>query len=485
MSGSDAGDAGDAGDALPDGGDVVPPRQTDAVTLKVLTLNVWTGGPAEIAASIVESGADLAALQEISAREVAETCKALGEGWYCTQPDGATEYAIASRAPVLQRIGVTQDLRGGLGASIEVRRNLRVHIFATHLMYTPYGPYQLGRDGMDADDVVHSEEQVRLPGITQLLALAAPYVGSAEPAFLAGDFNAPSHLDYQPAMPWPTSRAVEQSGLVDSYAELHPDRPKKSACEFAKDDPGITWARLAEAEPNGCYDRIDFVHYSAADAVALTSETLELSVSDHRAVLTKFELVEPERAERPRSPLPAQGQQRVHRHALLSWVAADKAVTQHVYLGTTSEDMQPIATTTETRLGTPRLAGNTRYVWRVDTDTPDGTLVGETWSFTTDSSAGFEPDKAQYAPGEVMRLSFDGANRARDWIGVYARGAAYGADSAALSWKYVNDSTTAGELVQSGTMTLSAPAEAGDYVVRLFDDDGYTVEDVVSVTVVQ
>lgn len=61
-----------------------------------------------------------------------------------------------------------------------------------------------------------------------------------EPLIVAGDFNTPSHLDWTEqtkdthcgwAFDWPTTKLMEQQGMIDSFREVHPDPLK---------EPGMT-----------------------------------------------------------------------------------------------------------------------------------------------------------------------------------------------------------------------------------------------------
>jgi endonuclease/exonuclease/phosphatase (EEP) superfamily protein YafD len=134
-----------------------------------------------------------------------------------------------------------------------------------------------------------------MPALNQLLSAMAPYLASAEPCFLTGDFNAPSHFDYT-SFPWPTSIACTNGGLSDSYFAAHPNN-RKFPGAFAFTEPGITWTPRTNEEPKGVFDRIDFVFFSAGDGVTVVNAT-ELDgrnsvnpwPSDHRAVLSTFRL---------------------------------------------------------------------------------------------------------------------------------------------------------------------------------------------------
>lgn len=77
------------------------------------------------------------------------------------------------------------------------------------------------------------------------------------------------------------------------------------------------------------------------------------------------------------------------------------------------------------------------------------------------------------APGASLTVSVSGGpGNARDWVGLYAVGAA---DTAFLAWKYLDGSQTPPATgVTQATLTFSAPQAAGSYEFRLFADNGYT-----------
>ena len=123
-----------------------------------------------------------------------------------------------------------------MGATIELSADQRVHFFNAHLNYTSYGPYLL-QDGKSANQIISSENSVRMPGLNELLTLAASFKDTAEPTFVVGDFNAPSHLDYA-ALNWPESIACYNAGLADSYRVLHSGN-RRYPGPFAFNEPGV------------------------------------------------------------------------------------------------------------------------------------------------------------------------------------------------------------------------------------------------------
>ena len=66
----------------------------------------------------------------------------------------------------------------------------------------------------------------------------------------------------------------------------------------------------------------------------------------------------------------------------LSWTAASKIVKHHVYLGTVSDNLTKIGTTTDATITTSGLSSANVYYWRVDEEDADGNYYeGDIWSF--------------------------------------------------------------------------------------------------------
>ena len=202
----------------------------------------------------------------------------------------ANHHAILSPWPI-ESLGATDSAWGGMGVTVEHPTIGPVHVFDAHLHWQDYGPYFLGQ-GKTAEFVCAREEAMRMDGLREVLASMKPAIASGAPTFLVGDFNAPSHLDYDDVA-WPTSKACEAAGLVDAWRVVHPVVPPRP---FTIDSPGITWSPLASEEPHGAYDRIDFVYLARNPRVAaVAAETLDDAFfaswpSDHRAVCVTFEV---------------------------------------------------------------------------------------------------------------------------------------------------------------------------------------------------
>jgi endonuclease/exonuclease/phosphatase family metal-dependent hydrolase len=456
---------------------------TAVSNIKVMTLNCYvnaSGGLTPLKNAITGAGADVVGLQEADGY----TIKALADSlnWNWIQTGGAGQYGIISRYPVIRRIGETVEAYGGVGATIELSANQRVHLFSTHLNWTPYGPYQL-QDGLTANQIINSENSVRMPGLNELLNLASPFVATAEPSFLVGDFNAPSDLDYA-TLAWPESIACRNAGLADSYRDLHAGN-RTFPGPFAFDEPGITWTpKGLTSEPRGVYDRIDFVYYSTGDgAVPTVSDTVTTSGSDHRGVVSTFTVTMPAQLVKAAAAIPANGFNGASIRPLLTWVPGTNAASHNVYFGTTNPGSLQ-GNQTDSKFYPGRLAPSTTYYWRIDEVKTGGTVTGDVWSFTTGNYSWEEPGKTSYTKNENIIVNFGNAKNKTDWIGIYAVGSAYGPGGAAsIDWYYLNGSKTApGSTVSNGTITFPKQP-AGSYLLRFFANDGFTLIDEVPFTI--
>ncbi|XAM01717.1 endonuclease/exonuclease/phosphatase family protein [Phycisphaeraceae bacterium D3-23] len=287
-----------------------PALAQEGPSLGVMSFNVWTSegsssGRAGIVAAVQAGGADIVGFQEMGGGHGTTVANALGMSY-----DGGS--MIASRYRIL-------DDSFGSGVRIELAPGHEAYVFNVHLIHHPYGPYQL--EGIpyfggalydpdnpsDIDAVVQDQVDARGGVIASVLNEMQVALNSGLPVFLTGDFNEASHLDWTAGadaagvhsaeVPWPTSTAVQNAGLNDSFRVVHPD-------EVAT--PGNTWSPVygpdyINAGENEPQDRIDLVYYAGQDVTPTSSNTVgpsdgfsDLGVggfpSDHRGVASQFQL---------------------------------------------------------------------------------------------------------------------------------------------------------------------------------------------------
>ena len=265
-------------------------------SLRVMSYNIWVGGaangPLSRTVGVIQAAqADVIGIQE-GGGNVASIANSLG--FYYSG-------SIISRYPIAETLnqGVRLLLSPGQDA----------YVFNVHLAAYPYQPYDI-RDGLITTEAqaIAGANATRSACVSTLLIDMAPALSSPSPVFLTGDFNEPSHLDWTQAaanaglhfgmkVDWPTSRAVTNAGLTDSFRDVRPD---------VINDPGNTWTPGYPApnlDANEVQDRIDFVYYSGPGVAPTSAQILGYNAndgstdiaiqpypSDHRAVVTEFNL---------------------------------------------------------------------------------------------------------------------------------------------------------------------------------------------------
>ena len=480
--------------------------QPDAVTVKVMTLNIFYGGdewnldtgqwctrPAgcpetllHVADAIRAADPDIVGLQEGTANEcvLADLL-----GWYC-EP----RLQLISRFPLLDPPG-----GDGVYALAEVVPGRFVAIANVHLPADPYGPY-LVRDGEPRSAVLALERSLRLPAIRAELGILPGLADAGIPVFLTGDFNSPSHLDWTPAVDavreevrypvtWPVSEALAEAGFRDSYREVHPD-PVAT--------PGFTWTPpgTLESVPDEVFDRIDWVLVqgpATTVGTALVGEAGGPDVdvqrdpypTDHRGVVSTFSV-------EPADPGPFAAVMG-RRHL----VGDDLPVRVHG--PGTRVDLVPAGGAAADAVATQPAAVDATVVFATDDLSPgtyDALLVGSGGSVLSRSRvwlypAGTPPSvrvlRASYEVGEPIRVRWRAAPGYRfDWLGVYSagRGPAQNAEDCNagtcgnghyLLYTYTNARIQGGTPIgrDAGVGYRTWPLKVGTYEVRLLLDDGY------------
>ncbi|KAK1723357.1 endonuclease/exonuclease/phosphatase family [Colletotrichum acutatum] len=277
--------------------------------VSIMSFNLWHGGTqvsdyhAKQVRFLSSSGVDVVAVQESTGGHAARLGDALG--WYSWQ---GGDVGFLSKYPLKD---AAAHEGGTYAASVRVVLDVEeeVVLWNVHLGYDPYGPYDFCFNNMTVEEVLAREtESKRTPQIESVVRAMAGQLAKAEavPVVLVGDFNAPSHLDWvgatsgmhcgQGDMPWPTSVAPTDAGLVDSYRVVWPDPGAR---------PGVTWSPIFlenEGRPEPM-DRIDFVYFRGGKLEVLGSEEVVVGepapepghggnewTSDHAAVVTRFKV---------------------------------------------------------------------------------------------------------------------------------------------------------------------------------------------------
>ena len=152
-----------------------------------------------------------------------------------------------------------------------------------------------GMKKLTPDSLIANEGPTRLKQITAIISEVDHLITDLKiPVIIGGDFNSPSHLDwtestkefhYGKSVVWPVSWLMMEHGYIDSFREANPDPTQTLEG---------TWGYLSPRDIIS--DRIDFVYYKSQKLKTRSSKIVMKDPeggffnSDHRAVLTEFEL---------------------------------------------------------------------------------------------------------------------------------------------------------------------------------------------------
>ena len=457
------------------------------VEVRVMTFNIWVGGElvdfSKVIESIQAAKADIVGLQEptTNTKRIAEAL-----GWqYASE-----RMHIISRFPLI-------DPPGGNGNYIyaQIVPGQVIALSNVHLTSDPYGPDAV-KNGDPVDKVLELEQSTRMPDIEPVLASLAELVKAGVPVFLTGDFNSPSNLDWTEAVTkvrpqvkypveWPESVAVQKAGFVDTFRAANPDPVK---------NPGITWTYgypYPRLKPNEVQDRIDFVY--AANAIEtvssqivgpLGSPNVDIGIqpypSDHRSVVSDVKVlpVVPPLFVAAQDRRVVQGELLVVRFHAPDGEDSDRIVI--VPEGGKAADsgimwLPPYETSFfgSVTFGTGALKPGAYEAVLTD---KDQTEVSRSlfWVVERNAVPTVKTEHTTYKVGDSINVSWQNTAAMRnDWVGIYAAGEQdiYGSYIAYIYTKATVNGTGVFDKAVIGDDMLPA----GDYVVRLLADDGYSI----------
>ncbi len=444
----------------------------EAVTLRVMSFNVWYGGEqvslAKIGEAIRAADADIVGVQEadVNLERVAEAAgmpfvdprRRLLSRWPIFD-SGTGERTETGPSPY----STTALDRSALHAWVMVRPGKVVAVSNVHLS-----------SGAD-EDATRRAEAGPLVALGRLGAAGTP-------VFLTGDFNSTSHLDAARGRDTVVTRLLAGAGLRDSFREANPDATARPGHTFT---PG---APHAAGRPAGRQSRIDYV-FTAGRSETLASQVVgeaggpvtDIAIfpwpSDHRALVSTFRVV-PVDAPALIAATPRLVEQPGATVFLRTWDPSGPGWTALVV----RRGAGPEGALT----GVSDMPHDWQRMIPVSTiglepGDYDALLVGEDGAVlrrcaftiaTPGAQPGIEAVTATMRPGEVVRTRWrDAPGALRDWVGVYRRGEV---DVSQYLGFIYTEAAFAGEAsFQPGPG--GRPLAPGDYELRLMHDESYVV----------
>lgn len=259
-----------------------------AVTLRVMTFNVWYGGEqvslATIGEAIRAADPDIVGVQEAD-RNLERIAEMAG------MPYVDPRRRLISRWPIFDSGSGVRTEPGASPYSTTALDSSALHAW---VMVRPGKVVAVSNVHLSSGS---DEAALRLAEVEPLAALGRLAVDGT-PVFMTGDFNSTSHLDRPSPNPLDgaVTRLLADAGLRDSYREAHPDPVA---------DPGDTWTPGAPhpvLEHDRSRNRIDYVFTSGRSETVASAVVGEIDgpdtdipvfpwPSDHRAVVSTFKVV--------------------------------------------------------------------------------------------------------------------------------------------------------------------------------------------------
>ena len=168
----------------------------------------------------------------------------------------------------------------------------KIAIYSVHLDYTHYECYmprgysgttwkKMDKPCANADSVLAANRlSYRDEVIKEFILDAQKEIKQGNLVIMGGDFNEPSHLDWQAdtkdlyehnglVINWDCSKMLQEAGYIDSYRRIYPSAVTHPAFTFAAGNKDAKLKDLAWTEGIDDRDRIDFVYFMPSPSIEL------------------------------------------------------------------------------------------------------------------------------------------------------------------------------------------------------------------------
>ncbi|WP_029906739.1 endonuclease/exonuclease/phosphatase family protein [Prevotella sp. 10(H)] len=275
---------------------------------KVLQINIWhqtltvPGGFSGLVSIIQQTDPDVVLLSESGGSnknfipQLLDTLKSLNKTYYGQTTNYSAGFISKYKIDSQQECCHTQRNGPIIKSYITVAGNT-LAVYSAHLDYMHYECYmprgysgetwkKLDAPVLDADSVLRANRKSqRDEAITLFVEEAKAEIAKGNLILIGGDFNEPSHMDWQAdtkdlrdhngmVINWDCSVMLTDMGMKDSYRELYPDAVKYPGFTFPSANSSVDVKKLAWAPEADERDRIDFVYYYPNPLWTLTSASI-------------------------------------------------------------------------------------------------------------------------------------------------------------------------------------------------------------------
>ncbi|MBD1433667.1 endonuclease/exonuclease/phosphatase family protein [Sphingobacterium sp. DN00404] len=276
--------------------------------IKVLQINAWHAATAVpngfngLLGIIEQTDADIVLLSETKNHDnnvinkLVDTLQLLGKTYYAETSDGSA--GLISKYPIESaNTCCASAAQGSMAKAYIPVGGQKLVVYSAHLDYKHYECYlPRGYSGVswkkiaspvdNADSILEANRlSERDESISAFLKDAKVEIEKGNLVLLGGDFNEPSHLDWQAdtkdlrdhnglVINWDCSVMLSQMGMVDSYRQKFPDAVKYPGFTFPSANNAVAVDKLTWAPEADERDRIDFIYYYPNSAWSLINVSI-------------------------------------------------------------------------------------------------------------------------------------------------------------------------------------------------------------------
>lgn len=305
------------------GGCVSGNRHADAPEIKVLSLNIWQEGTRVengfdlIVEQMGQLEPDLVAFAEVrnynDSDFIGRLVAALRERGLVYYGEKSFSTGIISKYPITQQEVVStwdsKDRGSATKALVDIQGRA-IAFYSLHLDWRHYAVYlpraygssswkKVAAPVTDIEEILKdSRESYRKEIMEVVIADANRERLQGRGIIICGDFNEPSHLDWQAdtaqlrdhngvVIDWDLSTMLHESGYLDSYRVIHPNPVTHPGFTYPVNNPALPVSSLGCAPEVDERDRIDFIYYSPEEVLRAVDSWVVAPAGD----IVKYERV--------------------------------------------------------------------------------------------------------------------------------------------------------------------------------------------------
>lgn len=277
--------------------------------LKVLQFNIWNEAtPVEngfqgIVDNILAVNPDLVTFSEVRnyndvcfIKYLCEELEKRGAKYYGNE---SVSTGIISKYQI-QSQEVVFPIKNDHGSVIKANINIdgkKIALYSAHLDYTEYSCYlprgyngstweEMEQPVTDIDSILkQGRASQRDEEVQTIINDAKKERDNGCLVIIGGDFNEPSHLDWQvdtknmrdhcgTVVNWDCSLMLQEAGYKDAFREVYPNPVTHPGFTYPANNPHVEVSKLAWAPKADDRDRIDFIYYSPDESISLKGATI-------------------------------------------------------------------------------------------------------------------------------------------------------------------------------------------------------------------